>query len=180
MKNNPLNYYSRFKMDMNLVRSLYPTAVFLLFAIGMLFLRRYAFLWVLITIAAVLFSAGGDLLRRPLRALFDFLFLPHRAYFHCDAALRAVWRTFVSRKNMLEWVVSSDADQSVQDTPGYYCKTMWFSFAAAVLFAPFLWGIPSLLWIAAPYAAYFLSVSAPKKETAQNAAGQKKFPHSGA
>lgn len=175
MKNNPLNYYSRFKMDMNLVRSLYPTAVFLLFAIGMLFLRRYAFLWVLITIAAVLFSAGGDLLRRPLRALFDFLFLPHRAYFHCDAALRAVWRTFVSRKNMLEWVVSSDADQSVQDTPGYYCKTMWFSFAAAVLFAPFLWGIPSLLWIAAPYAAYFLSVSAPKKETAQNAAGQKNF-----
>ncbi|MBS5570366.1 MAG: hypothetical protein KHX22_03705 [Clostridiales bacterium] len=160
MKNNPLNYYSLFKMDMNLIRSLLPAAIFLLFAIGMIFLRKYAFLWVLITALAVFFSAGGTGPRRLLRAFFEFLFLPHRAYYHCDAAVRAVWRTFVSRKKMLEWVVSSDAERSIGDTPSYYCKTMWFSFAAAVLFAPFLFGIPSLLWIAAPYAAYFLSVRA--------------------
>lgn len=175
MKNNPLNYYSLFKMDMNLIRSIQPVAVFLLFAIGMLFLRKYAFLWVLITVLSLLLSAGGNLFTRPLRALFNFLFLPHQAYSHCDAAVRAVWRTYVSRKNMLEWVVSSDADKSIQDSPAYYCKMMWFSFAAAILFVPFLWGIPSLLWIAAPYAAYFLSVSARKRKKEPNTAERKSF-----
>ena len=177
MKNNPLNYYSLFKMDMNLIRSMFPAAVFLLFFIGMLFLRKYAFLWVLITTVAILFSAGGgrNAFHRLLRAFIHFLFLPHEAYYHCDAAARAVWRTFVSRKNMLEWVVSSDADKNIQDTPAYYCKMMWFSFAAAVLFAPFLWGIPSLLWIAAPYVAYFLSASVPKREIRKNPVEQKSF-----
>lgn len=157
MKNNPLNFYSFFKMDMNLIRSLLPAAVLLLFAFGMIFLRECAFLWVLIIAVVMIMNAGGRFGRRLLRALTDFMFLPHKAYYYCDAAVRAVWRTYRSHKNMLEWVVSSDADKSVANSPAYYCKMMWFNFAAAVLFAPFLYGIPSILWILAPYTAWFLS-----------------------
>lgn len=174
-KNNPLNFYSRFKMDMNLLRGLFPAALLAVFAIGLIFLREYAFLWILIPAAALLMSAGGSPVGRLKRAILEFAFLPHTAYYHCDAAARAIWRTYVSRKKMLEWTVSSDAERGTPDSPSYYCKMMWFNFAAAVLFAPFLWGIPSLIWIAAPYLAYFLSLTRKKASRRQSDGDRRTF-----
>ena len=157
LKNNPLNFYSRFKIGMNLLRSLLPVALFMVFVVGMLFLRRDAFLWVFIVTGTLLITSGGRFVPRIMRALSNFILLPHTFLVHADGMIRAVWRTFRSRQKMLEWVVSSDADKSIQNTLAYYNRTMWINFASAAVMAPFLFGIPSVLWILGPWGAYVCS-----------------------
>lgn len=157
MRKSPLNSYSLFKMRMNLLRGILPCSVMLIFVLGMFLLRKQAFLWVFILLLYVLLFAGGSMRVRFARAFCDLLFLPYTAYYHADAAVRALWRTFKSGKHMLDWVVSSEADRSVKDSPAYYCKMMWPCFALAALMAPFLYGVPSILWLISPYAAYVLS-----------------------
>lgn len=168
MRKNPLNKYSLFKMRMNLLRGVMPCAALLIFVLGMLLLSKLAFLWVLILLLYVLLSAGGSMRMRLTRAFFDLLFLPYTAYYHADAAVRALWRTFRSGKHMLDWVVSSESDRSVKDSPSYYCKMMWPCFVLAALMAPFLCAIPSILWLMSPYAAYALS-RVPKRKNKKHA-----------
>ena len=109
---------------MNILRGVLPCFMLLLFALGMFLLRSLAFLWIFILAAYLLLSAGGRPRIRIARAIFDMFFLPYTAYYHADAAIRALWRTYVNGKNMLEWVVSNDADKSVKNTPSYYCGKM--------------------------------------------------------
>lgn len=158
MKNNPLNFYSLFKMKMNLLRSFLPEALFLLLVFGTFFFKNAAALWISAVFITLFAVSAGKFPQRILRCVLDFAFLPYNAFYHCDAMARALWRTYVSRKNMLEWVVSSDCDKKTQDSPLYYCKMMWFNFLAAALTAPYYFGIVSILWIAAPYCAYFISL----------------------
>lgn len=169
LKNNPLNFYSRFKIVMNLLRSLQPVALFVVFTAGMLFLRRDAFLWIFIVTGTLLITSGGRFIPRITRTLFNFILLPHTFFVHADAVIRAMWRTFHSRQKMLEWVVSSDADKSIQNTLAYYYRTMWMNFAAAAFLAPFLFGIPSILWLAGPYEAYVFSKKTIKQRYVNNA-----------
>ncbi|MBE7058171.1 MAG: hypothetical protein E7387_03615 [Ruminococcaceae bacterium] len=175
LKNNPLNFYSRFKIFINLIRSLLPVALFLLFVVGMLLLRRDAFLWIFILAGTLLVSAGGNFVSRIRKAFCDFLLLPHTFYYHTDAIVRAVYRTFFSRKNMLEWVVSAETDKKIQNLPVYYCRTMWINFVSAALVSPFLFGIVSVLWIFTPYAVYFSSRKSPVEQQKLSPEQIKKF-----
>ena len=175
LKNNPLNFYSRFKIFINLIRSLLPVALFLNFVLGMLLLRQDTFLWVFILVGTLLLTAGGNFVSRIRKAFCDFLLIPHTFYYHTDAAIRAVWRTFRSRKNMLEWVVSAETDKKTQNSPIYYCRMMWINFAAAALLSTFLFGIVSVLWIFAPYAVHFSSQKPKKQPQKLNREQIKKF-----
>ena len=175
LKNNPLNFYSRFKIFINLIRSLLPVALFLIFIVGMLFLHRDAFLWIFILIGTLLITVGGKFILRIRKAFCEFLLLPHTFYYHTDAIIRAVYRTFFSKKNMLEWVVSAETDKKARNSPIYYCRVMWINFASAVLLSPFLFGIVSILWVAAPYAVHFSSQKRPAKQQKLNPEQIKKF-----
>ncbi len=165
LKNNPLNFYSRFKIAMNLLRSILPVSLYYLFVIGIILLREDDFLWLFIVIATLLLTSGGKFVMRIVKTLCNFALLPHTAYYHMDAIVRAIYRTFCSRKNMLEWVVSSDAEKGATNTPGYYSRFMWKNYLSAATVSPFMFGIPCLLWLAGPLSVYFFSLKPTKKAT---------------
>lgn len=114
LRNSPLNFYSRFKMIMNLLRSLLPVSLFLLFVTGMIFLSRDAFLWFFILFGALLLTAGGGFWHRLTKALSNLVLLPYTFFNNTDAIVRALWRTFRTHKRLLEWVVSSEVNGKVR------------------------------------------------------------------
>ena len=57
------------------------------------------------------------------QAVLLFVLLPHNAYVALDAIVRTLWRVFVTRKNMLEWVTAEDAHRrSKNSLAGYYTQ----------------------------------------------------------
>ncbi|MCE9604344.1 MAG: cyclic beta 1-2 glucan synthetase [Planctomycetia bacterium] len=100
-------------------------------------------------------------------ALFTILFLAYDAYIGLDAIARTIARVAWTRRNLLEWKTSSDAQRGpCTDLVGFY-RTMWFGptialFAGAYLFLfssaalpvalPFL-----ILWMCSPAVAWWLS-----------------------
>lgn len=171
---NPINRYSKFKMAMNLVRSLYYPAVLLLFTIGSFLLPKDNFLWIFILLGAILINIGGKIWQLIPKALLDFMFLPHKAYEATEAAIKALRRTFVTGKNMLEWEVSAESDNNIKGTPLYYCRKMWVNFVFASLFALLMKSIPAIIWLAGPYVAYFISRKPKIKERKELQSYQKK------
>lgn len=129
--NNPISALSRWKMLDNLRISLMPVGNLLLLLLGMTVLSDTLF-WImsgilimmspaLITLVSKLFSkpaklitaehwaicvkdTAGDLLLR----VYELLVLPYEAYLAMDAILRAIWRVYVSKKRLLEWVPSAN------------------------------------------------------------------------
>ena len=104
----PISALERMKMAANLLRSLHaPAAIALLTGAAWLD-RPGAFL---LGLAAVF----ADALLHPLdtklwrRAVLRLAVLPAAAARSMDAILRALWRLFVSRKHLLEWVPAADA-----------------------------------------------------------------------
>ena len=170
---NPINRYSKFKMLMNIIRSLYYPAMLLLFTIGAIFLPEDNFLWIFILIWAIFINIGGKIWEMLPRALMDFVFLPHKAFEALDAAFKALKRTFVTGKNMLEWEVSSEADKTIQDSPLYFCRKMWVNFTFAAIFALLMKSVPAIIWLVGPYVAYFISQK-PKTRIKKEIASYKK------
>jgi len=130
---NPLSALSRWKILDNLRRSLAPGALTALFVLGWTVLQP-AWLWTLAGVA-VLFLPGllglvVDLVRKPAalpwprhvaaivpsarRALGQSILalacLPYEAWVSLDAVLRTVWRMRLSRRRLLEWQPSLDAE----------------------------------------------------------------------
>src|SRR5690606_14415894 len=93
--------------------------------------------------------------------------LPHQAAIHLDAIFRTLWRLYVSRKKLLEWVTSSHVENSSANSLLFYFRYMAVSvlLGAGLIIASATVGlnllftlIPfSLLWIVSPYYAWFIS-----------------------
>lgn len=93
--------------------------------------------------------------------------LPHQAAIHLDAILRTLWRLNVSKKKLLEWVTSSHVENNSTHSLLFYMRHMAVSvlLGAGLIIASATVGlnllftlIPfSLLWIASPYYAWFIS-----------------------
>lgn len=106
-----LSMADRFRMLDNLIRSLLAPAQFTLL------------LWAVWTgdanaMLAALISIGLDALLHPLdrtmwaRAQATLIALPRTALCSLDAAVRALWRAFISGKHLLDWLPSADAERS--------------------------------------------------------------------
>ncbi len=106
----------KFRMLENLRASLAPAAALLLIFVSLAAGSQsgiaLALAWALI--GALLSPADGA---SWLRAVLQLSILPNEAACRLDAAIRALWRTFVSRKNMLEWVSAADAERISGNTP---------------------------------------------------------------
>jgi len=131
---NPLTPLHRWKIVDNLRRSLVPLATVALAIAGFAVLPPMSWIWLGIIAALLLFpllfGLADSLLRRTpadtrsergtllsdirrdvVRTLLDIAVLPHQAQLMTDATLRALWRMFVSRRDMLEWETAAEVER---------------------------------------------------------------------
>jgi cyclic beta-1,2-glucan synthetase len=182
---------SRWKMLDNLRRSLVPIAMLAWLVAGWVVLPGspvtwtvvalivFALRWLLAPLLAATqpprkqswrpyyFALQRDLEVSAEQAAFAVVFLPHQALVALDAIARALVRTFVTRRHMLEWKTSSQVERLAARREASVQREM--SFAAVIGLALAAWGateaplylmIPFILcWAAAPYIA--LRISAP-------------------
>jgi len=188
---NPLSALSLWKLFDNLRRSLVPVAL-LVFLLGqwLLFpeLGGVAMLAVLaILLLPGILSAAAQCMTRPvdlpwtmhLRAVAStggrqlgqiFLalaFLPYDAYISLDAVGRTLLRLLVTRKRLLEWQTSSDAERTkAAGLAGFYATMgiapVFAALAGGMLVAwqpaQLLPALPLLaVWLAAPWIAWWIS-----------------------
>jgi cyclic beta-1,2-glucan glucanotransferase len=130
-----LSVLDRWKVFDNLRRSLIPPALVAFAAAGWLMLPGQALIWTALTIAApgaYLFTelvtnlARGrrrNTARATLRRLADhggrwllaIVFMAHEAVHAMDAIVRTLWRVYVSRRRMLEWVSAAHSAAQVSE-----------------------------------------------------------------
>ncbi|MDZ4168377.1 MAG: glucoamylase family protein [Coriobacteriia bacterium] len=192
---NPLSGLHKWKILDNLRRSVVPFATLLLVIVGWGLVPEAALWWPLAGLLAVLFPAlfsfvdavvtrprtlplsaslpgvARDLRSNTVRQLFAFSTLPHQAYLATDAAVRSVWRLFVSHQHLLEWETAADAQARAGTTPRAFVRTMapaavivclGIVAVAALVPTRFLTALPvALLWLASPFAAWWLSQDTP-------------------
>lgn len=191
MIKNPLSMLSRWKMFDNLRRSLVAPALMILFALGLSILPGSFLFWLGYSVGALLFPLisstmnyviSGGLFREKiksyipiiigvkalsLQAALTFIFLPYQAYSMVKAVVLTLWRVYVSKKNMLEWVTSADFEASQKETlSSYYIKmhaSIWEALIVSMLVIAFRpsWVIVSALlfaaWAISPCVAYRIS-----------------------
>lgn len=198
---NPLTRLHRWKIIDNLRRSLTPLATVALTIAGFVVLPPLSWAWLAIIAALLLFplvfgladsflrrtpadtrtergTLLSDIRRDVLRTLFNIAVLPHQTYLMTDAALRALWRMFVSRRDMLEWETAAEAERRLgAGTLASFTHRMGTASALAVVSAApiMLTGGPSAVipyipllgaWAYAPLAAWRASrpIPAPTPE----------------
>ena len=195
---NVLSTISQWKIFDNLRRSLVPPAAMLLLFAGWTVLPGHPALWTLavaivvafpiyahlkssmmnipgdVTWSSYFWSVWGDLGTNTAQAASTLAFLPHQAWISLDAAARALWRTFVSKRHMLEWVTAAQAERQAARTVAGHYRAMWFSVAAAVAAAaivavvrPEAWPLAAAFvaaWAAAPALAALLSRPVVRRE----------------
>jgi len=154
---SPLSALHRWKMADNLRRSLSGPAMLLLLTLGWALLPGPAWAWPLLMMLAVLFpvyfSAADGLIFHPTdvafsrtlshvwtnfgrdsaRTLLALALLPHHAYLMIDAATRALWRMWISRRNLLEWETAADVERSVGQGVSGYLRRLGPAAAIAIL-----------------------------------------------
>jgi len=179
----------RWKMFDNLRRSLMAPASMLTLVVAWTLPLPYAALWTAFAVAMLAIPnlppllAGlvprhsGIALRSHVRAVaadaqlaatrtaLMLSLLPHQAWLMCDAIGRTLYRLFVSRRNLLEWVTAQERNSKRLDVAGHYrlmvgalviCVAvlgLMVTGHASVLFAvPF-----TLLWLSSPLMACWVS-----------------------
>ncbi|UNC93189.1 GH36-type glycosyl hydrolase domain-containing protein [Candidatus Contubernalis alkaliaceticus] len=188
---NPLSFISIWKIGDNLRRSLLAPSIMVLIFLGFSVLPGSSCFWTGFGIAALLVTfgislweqmfAGGlksDKIKRHIpgffglkAAFYQFLlaiiFLPYQAKRALDAIVVTLVRVLITKKNMLEWVTSADADKYQSSSLKSYLSAMSISviqgFALAVLayfFKPeslHLSLVFLVIWGVSPFIAYVIS-----------------------
>lgn len=163
---NALSPLARFWLWDNLRRSLTPVWA-LVAAIGAIFLPKGAAAMLLAvslfslagislySFARALFSRGGSLALRkylsgavaqPLaqlgQAVFQWIWLPQNALISLQAALLGLWRTFISRRHLLDWTTAAQTERGGQGA-GAALRCCWVGELLAVALAV---ATPHLFW----------------------------------
>ncbi|HET6498752.1 MAG TPA: glucoamylase family protein, partial [Coriobacteriia bacterium] len=177
---SPLSALHRWKLADNLRRSLSGPSMLLLLTLGWALLPGPAWAWPLLMMLAWLFpayfSALDGLLFRPpgvpfmrtasrvwtdfgrdsARLLLGLAVLPHHAFLMADAAVRALWRMWFSRRNLLEWVTAADVERSAgTELSGYLRRLGPAAVTAIVLLLPGALETPARVAVTAPIIALF-------------------------
>ncbi|HEY8271977.1 MAG TPA: glucoamylase family protein [Pseudobdellovibrionaceae bacterium] len=192
-----LSTIGRWKMADNLRRSLFQPAAFFLLIFALATSLQLAWIWGLFTLLALanppLITFVTDLFNKKrsvrvlehlkfaltdfqvglLRTLFFFLLLPYYAWLSGDAILRTLFRLFISKKYLLEWIPAAQAEAATSlniksffyEMRGGLILTA-FALPAVVLFNPpglFLGIFLFLPWLLSPWYAYWISRPFEKK-----------------
>ena len=105
--------------------------------------------------------------------LLSFVFLAHQAFAMMDAIFKTLWRVGVSKRNMLEWVTAADAERRFKGAARDFWLKMRVSAVISgifliwiLVFHPLVWPLGAffaLIWAAAPYLAYRISMPKSKR-----------------
>jgi len=196
---NPLSALSRWKILDNLRRSLVTAALMLLLGVswlGFAWAPSFGTLLVLtIMLLPLLLRVVVELIKRPtdlswrlhlrdlIRPMIRYVvqvicalaFLPYEAYYSLDAVSRTLTRLAVTKRNLLQWRTSTDAEQGTRSDLFATLRTMWIAPVVALLLAGYLVrfrpdSLPAsapwlVLWLASPAIAWWLSRPLPSRET---------------
>ena len=188
---NPLSALSQWKIFDNLRRSLVPVALLLVLLGHWLLLPELGGQGTLLVLAIItvpgLLAALVNLVFKPAdlpwtmhlreaaaaggrqlgQILLTLAFLPYDAFVSLDAIGRTLLRLLVTRKRLLEWRTSSDAERTPRADLASFYQTMWIVpvvglatgvFLAILQPAQLTLELPILvLWIAAPWIAWRIS-----------------------
>lgn len=188
---NPLSALTKWKIIDNMRRSTVPVATLLLILLGLTVLPGNALAWIGLAVAAAFFPVVTGVLDSIIskyywtvryklngniivgvKALFYqvlllFIFLPHRGYVMADAIIRTLYRVYISRANLLEWVTAAEAERQLKNDLNSYIKRMRPATVIAVLailmvvfVKPYNFGYAlafGLLWVLSPFIAYRVS-----------------------
>jgi len=189
---NPLSGLSKWKIFDNLRRSLVPVALTTLLLVSWISLSRPKGIWTLFVVLIVLLpgilSALAQSLRKPedvpwriyLRtvagsfsrqfgyALFTLIFLPYDAFVSLDAIVRALVRTLITHRRLLEWQTASEAERNVRSDFRSFLEAMGMVPALALAAGIFLElrapeelpysGTLLALWVFSPLIAWWISL----------------------
>ena len=196
---NVLPLVARWKILDNLRRSLVAPALFVWLVATCAFLPGSALLWslfVFFVIASSVYlrattgllihprgvpwtshfwSIWGDFRTNIAQIALSLVFLPHQAWLMCDAIIRSLYRQFISRKHLLEWVSAEEAERTTRNDVR---SSTWFTLPSLVLTVAALaftlilkptalpvMGPLFVIWILSPLVAYLVSKPrAPKRK----------------
>ena len=158
---NPISALSWWKIFDNLRRSLVPTSMLLLLLISWLAASPSAAVAATLFVVAVIFiprllTALVDFAFRPTdlplsthfvaatlamgkplaQCLLALVFLPYEVFISLDAIVRTLVRVHWTRKNLLEWKTSSDAERGTRDLIGFFRSML---VAPAIAAATMVW-----------------------------------------
>jgi len=182
---NPLNTISKYKIFDNLRRSLVYTFLILYIIFTSVILpldMLLVVLFPLITILCSLLIAAFDYVIEGgyknagqkyhstiiyglksvlLQTFLLFAFLPHMAYMMTDATIRSLYRSFISKKYMLEWVTASDSEKKIEfDLKSHIFKMLpcvIFGIAIFLFTYSIIWLVLSIVWMISPLLAFYVS-----------------------
>jgi len=107
------------------------------------------------------------------RAILTLGCIPYKAYIEIVAICKTLYRLIVSRKHLLEWMTSEEAEKQSKTTIGSYYKMMYANIilgvgiiAISLLNENWLLTVIGILWIITPYLMYKISV-VPEKSKMQ-------------
>ncbi|HEY5336926.1 MAG TPA: glucoamylase family protein, partial [Rhizomicrobium sp.] len=192
---NPVSLMGRWKLLDNLRRSLSAPAALLAFIAGWLQPLPIGVVWTLFIIATIalppllpafvgliprrvgvsarshLRNVRDDFVLGFLQSSFLIIFLAHQAWLMVDAILRTLYRLFVGRRRLLEWVTAAQVKQNL----GGDTRSLAVQVAASAAFAAFMalitffvghhsWYLAApltLLWVLSPLVAHQASAPPP-------------------
>jgi len=180
---NPLTLVHKWKILDNLRRSLFPVSTMVFGVVGWLLIPGAGWEWaaalLLILVFQALLHALDSLVNFPggigflatvrpvvaelradlVRAYTNLSFLPHQALLQGDAAVRAQWRTMVSKRHLLEWTTAAEAERLGGADLKSFAHAMWPSVLLAfAIVTPALALVPaSRIYIIAVAFAWTLS-----------------------
>lgn len=121
-------------------------------------------------------AVGHDIFVASSQTFLDVTMLAHQVWLMSDAIVRTLWRVYVTKRSLLEWVTAASAGYGVDLRLGGYCwRLRWaivLAVGAALLFLmlkPGAWPVATpfvLLWIVSPVLAWRISLP-PKVTEAQ-------------
>ena len=186
---NPLNLLSKFKILDNLRRSLLEISIIISFVYLLFISQDTVWANVFLIIVAIfpfileflnLMIAKRDGKKNQkdfsprisgakgafIRLLLTLGCLPYKAYISLKAIIKTIYRCVISKKHLLEWTTSEEAEkQSKGDLLSYYMQMVINVIAGIALFFIYKYAIIiSILWIITPYIMYFLSKEKIKKQ----------------
>lgn len=188
---NPLSALSKWKILDNLRRSLVFVSLFAYFVLALTLANKGLWAFLALGVVIIIFPAllntleyvkvgqvqkgfGENNVKKFYgvtalwyQVVFNFIFLPYQCYMLCDAIFRTLYRLYITKNKMLEWVTAADQERNLQNNLMSYYKKMKSGVILAVLgfllvlfVAPenLIFAVPLiLLWFASPYLAYIIS-----------------------
>lgn len=187
---NPLSALSKWKIFDNLRRSLVSISIMLLFFFGLTVFPGNVFVWLGFAFLAICFplitgfadyivlksykireKLNGNLicgLKATLyQAVLLFVFLPYQAFMMTDAIFRTLYRVYISKRNLLEWVTAADVEKNLKNDLKSYFKRMKAAMLIAVATFMFVFFIKPVnliytlplaaIWVFSPLIAYYVS-----------------------